>query len=143
VLTPAVIAVVARRWIDPHRVHRAIAWTLAGFAAYALCAVAVQGAITGVESGARTAGAAAVAWAAGLVVVIAPGGLGVREAVFVALMRGKLTAADAAATAVLMRVVTIAAETLAFGAIARPRTWRLSRIRTESVTGTTGRSGVS
>jgi uncharacterized membrane protein YbhN (UPF0104 family) len=66
------------------------------------------------------AGAAAIAWSAGLVVVIAPGGIGVRELVYVALLAGVLPRADAAAAAVTMRLVTIAAEAAVLVIAGRP-----------------------
>jgi uncharacterized membrane protein YbhN (UPF0104 family) len=50
-------------------------------------------------------GAFAVAWLAGLAVVFAPSGLGVREAVLVALLRGRLGTADALIVAVSSRAL--------------------------------------
>ena len=50
-------------------------------------------------------GAFAVAWAAGVLAIYAPGGLGVREAVLVALLRGKLGSADALVLAAASRVI--------------------------------------
>jgi uncharacterized membrane protein YbhN (UPF0104 family) len=51
------------------------------------------------------AGAFSLAWLAGLVAVFAPGGLGVREAVLVALLRGRLGTADAVLLAAASRVL--------------------------------------
>ena len=56
------------------------------------------------------AGAAAVAWAAGLVVVFAPSGIGARELAFVALAGSALPHGAASAGAVLLRLVTVVAE---------------------------------
>jgi glycosyltransferase 2 family protein len=54
-------------------------------------------------------GVFAAAWVVGLVAIYAPGGLGVREALIVALLRGKLGSADALAIAVASRgVMTLA-----------------------------------
>jgi uncharacterized membrane protein YbhN (UPF0104 family) len=50
-------------------------------------------------------GAFALAWLVGLVVVYAPAGLGVREAVLVALLRGRLGSADAVVLAAAFRGV--------------------------------------
>jgi hypothetical protein len=50
-------------------------------------------------------GAFAVAWLAGLAAIYAPGGIGVREAVLVALLRGKLGSADALLVAITSRAV--------------------------------------
>jgi uncharacterized membrane protein YbhN (UPF0104 family) len=50
-------------------------------------------------------GAFAAAWAVGVVAFYAPGGLGVREAVLVAILRGKIGAADALVLAAASRAV--------------------------------------
>jgi hypothetical protein len=117
---PAVLAVAApvlaarfvstRTRIDRRRVVRATGVFLGGFLAYMLAAVLAQTAVSGWENPLEVAGAAAVAWGAGLVVVIAPGGLGVRELVYVALLAGTVPSAEAGAAAVTLRLVTVAAE---------------------------------
>jgi glycosyltransferase 2 family protein len=53
----------------------------------------------------RYTGAFACAWLAGFVAIYAPGGLGVREAVLVALLRGRLGTEDALVVAAASRVV--------------------------------------
>lgn len=63
------------------------------------------------------AGVFAAAWIVGLVVVFAPGGLGVREAVIVALLSGRLGEAHAIALAAASRLVLTALD-LAGGAAA-------------------------
>jgi uncharacterized membrane protein YbhN (UPF0104 family) len=50
-------------------------------------------------------GAFAAAWAVGVIAIYAPGGLGVREAVLVAILRGKVGSADALVLAAASRVV--------------------------------------
>ena len=60
----------------PSRSRRATATYVAAFAAYALFAVLVQTAVSGFEEPLAVAGSALVAWAAGLVVIITPGGVG-------------------------------------------------------------------
>jgi uncharacterized membrane protein YbhN (UPF0104 family) len=72
--------------------------------------VLVQRAVTPGGEALQIAGAAAVAWGAGLVVIIAPGGVGVRELAYVGLLSGTLPRADLAAAAVTMRAVTVVAE---------------------------------
>ena len=52
-------------------------------------------------------GAFAVAWLAGLLAIYAPGGLGVREAVLVALLSGRIGAADALVVAAASRLMLI------------------------------------
>jgi hypothetical protein len=53
----------------------------------------------------RYFGAFATAWVVGLVAIYAPGGVGVREAVLVGLLRGKIGSADAIVIAAASRVV--------------------------------------
>jgi glycosyltransferase 2 family protein len=61
-------------------------------------------------------GATAASWLAGFVVIGAPGGLGVREAAFVALAGGALGADHALVVISLFRVVTFLGDTLFFAA---------------------------
>jgi glycosyltransferase 2 family protein len=91
-----------------------------GFVGYAVAAVLVQGAVSGRSDVFVVAGAAAVAWAAGLVVVIAPSGLGVREVVYVALVAGTFSNSEATTAAVTMRLVTIVAELAVLVVLGRP-----------------------
>ena len=56
--------------------------------------------------------ASALSWIVGFVVVGVPGGIGVRESVFVALMTGPLGATLALSVAVAGRLVTIAVDLL-------------------------------
>jgi glycosyltransferase 2 family protein len=55
-------------------------------------------------------GAFAIGWLAGLLAVYAPGGLGVREAVLVALLSGRIGAADALVAAAASRLILILAD---------------------------------
>src|SRR5436309_700164 len=69
----------SRSRIAPQRTSRATLNYLIAFAGYMAAAVLVQGAISGWHDLATVAGAACLSWAAGLVVVIAPSGVGARE----------------------------------------------------------------
>jgi hypothetical protein len=120
----------ASRWLErrtriTHRgVRRASGSYAVGYAAYGMLGVLVQIAVSGVHSPTYplyVAGASCVAWAAGLVVVFAPGGVGIREVVYVALLSGLYPRAELEAGAVTSRLVTIAAEVtvLAFVAVSR------------------------
>ena len=60
-------------------------------------------------------GAFAVAWLAGLLAIYAPGGLGVREAVLVALLHGRIGAADALVVAAASRLILILVDVLLAG----------------------------
>jgi uncharacterized membrane protein YbhN (UPF0104 family) len=96
--------------LTPARMARATVNYLLAFLAYALGAVLVQVAVSGSIDALAVAGAASVAWAAGLVVVIAPSGLGVREVVYLNLLSGTLPYAELVAAAVAMRLAMIVAE---------------------------------
>jgi uncharacterized membrane protein YbhN (UPF0104 family) len=69
-------------------------------------------------------GAFAAAWIVGLFAIYAPGGLGVREAVLVVLLRGKIGSADAvliaAASRAVFTVVDLSTAGVAFAALRRP-----------------------
>jgi uncharacterized membrane protein YbhN (UPF0104 family) len=105
------------------RVGRATVNYLVAFIAYAAAAALVQVAVSGSGSGdgLAVAGAASIAWAVGLVVVIAPSGVGVREAVYVKLLDGDLPFAELAAAAVTMRLAMIVAELAVLLTAGRPR----------------------
>ena len=143
VAAPLVAArVVARRTrLTVRRAGHATAVYLPAFAAYAAAAVLVQTAVSGFDDPLAVAGAASVAWAAGLVVVIAPGGLGVREVAYVALLAPALPGGEAAAAAVTLRLVTIAAELAVLVAFGLPRT-AASADSTNASAVPIGRSGV-
>ena len=112
--------VAGRTRIAPGRALRATWSYLAAFLAYALAAVLVQTAVSGLHDPLAVAGAAAVAWSAGLAVVIVPSGMGVREVVYVALLASAFPTAELAAGAVTMRVVMILAELAVLLAAGRP-----------------------
>ncbi|HUP32843.1 MAG TPA: lysylphosphatidylglycerol synthase domain-containing protein [Gaiellaceae bacterium] len=89
--------------------------SIAVFTCYGV-AVALLVAAGGFElerSAAFIVGAYALAWAAGFVVLIAPGGLGIREAAFVAIVAGEAGEAPALAVALGSRTVSMAADLLA------------------------------
>ena len=79
-------------------------------------------------------GAWSAAWAAGLVVVFAPGGIGVREAVIVALLRPHLGTADAAVVAAASRLVVTLADAAA-AALGASLHRRRPRVRTTPAVG--------
>lgn len=122
VAAPLPAARIASRWthIGTERALSATWNYLLSFAAYVAAAVLVQGAVSGVHDPLAVAGAAAIAWGAGLVVIIAPGGVGVREVVYVELLRRSFGHGDLVAAAVTMRLVTIVAELAVLVAAGRP-----------------------
>jgi hypothetical protein len=123
VLVPLAPVLLVRFNLLPARVGGSgfIPTYLAAFAGYAGAAILAQAAVSGWHDVALVAGAAGVAWAAGLVVVIAPSGLGVREVVYVGLLAGAFAKGEPAAGAVVLRLVTIAAELLGLVLTARSR----------------------
>ena len=113
-----------RTRIRPARTLR-VSWNfLAAFALYALAAVLVQSAVSGLADPLAVAGAACLAWSAGFVVVVTPSGLGVREVVYAALLAGVFPAAELAAGALVLRVVTIVAELVVLLVVGRPASSR-------------------
>jgi uncharacterized membrane protein YbhN (UPF0104 family) len=96
--------------VAPARTLRATGNYVIAFAAYGAAAVLVQAAVSGNTHLLAVAGAATLAWGAGLVVVFAPSGVGVREVVYVALLAGMFPKAELAAAAVTMRLIMIVAE---------------------------------
>ena len=111
----------SRTRVAPERAVPATALYAAAFAAYAVAAVLVQAAVSGFDDSLAVAGGALVAWGVGLVVVIAPGGVGVREAAYVGLLAGtSISDGDLAAAAVTLRVITVFAEVAVLLVAARP-----------------------
>ena len=84
-------------------------WLLLG-ASFWLCARGLVAAPAG--DLALYMGTFAVAWLAGLLAIYAPGGLGVREAVLVALLHGRIGAADALVVAAASRLMLVLADVL-------------------------------
>jgi hypothetical protein len=88
------------------------AWLVLG-ASFWCCANGLVGASA--EDLAFYTGAFAIAWLAGLVAVYAPGGIGVREAVLVAFLAGRIGAADALVIAAASRLILILVDVLLAG----------------------------
>jgi hypothetical protein len=91
-----------------------------GYIAYGLSGLLAQVAVSGLHNPTfplAVAGASCIAWAVGLVVVIAPGGVGVREVVYVWLLTGLYPQAELKGAAVAARVVTVLAELTVLAAV--------------------------
>ena len=121
VAVPAIAAraVRARSRLDAARTTAATLTALGAFAAYVAAAVLTQASVSGWDDPLIVAGGAAIAWSVGLVAVFAPGGVGVRELVYVGLLTGTVSRPSAAAAAVTLRLVTIVAELLVLVAVGR------------------------
>jgi hypothetical protein len=87
-------------------------WLVLG-ASFWFCAHGLVGAPA--EDLAFYMGAFSIAWLAGLVAIYAPGGIGVREAVLVAFLGGRIGAADALVVAAASRLILILVDVLLAG----------------------------
>lgn len=84
-----------------------------GYVAYGIMGVLVQIAVSGVKDHPHpliVAGASCVAWAVGLIIIFAPGGVGVREVVYVWMLSGLYPRPELEAAAVASRIVSVMAE---------------------------------
>lgn len=100
-----------------------------GYVFYGLAGILTQLAVSGIRHPTYplyVAGAACLAWAVGLVVVFAPGGVGVREVVYVWTLRDLYPRADLQAAAITLRLVTVAAELVVLVIVSLPM-WRRQR----------------
>lgn len=112
-----------RTRISRRRVQRTAATYVVGYVSYGVLGVLVQVAVSGIRKPTDlpyVAGAACVAWAVGLVVVFAPGGVGVREVVYVWMLAGLYPRVELEAAAVTSRLVTVLAELTALALLSRP-----------------------
>lgn len=114
-------------------------WYLLSWALFAFVSVACQLAVGPVTHPVALAGAACVARMAGMGALIAPGGVGVREIVYVALVSGMVSNDRAAAGAIAGRLVLTVAELAVLVALGLP--WlrrRRSHPRLSELTGSPG-----
>jgi hypothetical protein len=125
----AAVPVIASRWLQRRTLvtRTAVARTsgsyAAGYLAYGVTCLLCQFAVSGVRQPAYplyVAGAACIAWAVGLVVVFAPGGVGVREVVYIWMLGGLYPHAELQAAAVVARLVTVLAELTTLAVITLP-----------------------
>ena len=120
------LPLVGSRWLErrtrvTHRgvVSAGLTYT-GGYIAYGVAGLLAQVAVSGVKNPTYplyVAGASCIAWAIGLVVVIAPGGVGVREVVYVWMLSGLYPKAELKGAAIAARVVTVLAELTVLGAV--------------------------
>ncbi len=117
------------RWLEKRtritrrRVRRTAGAYAVGYVAYGITGMLVQLAVSGpgnVSELLHVAAASCIAWAVGLVVVIAPGGVGVREVVYVWLLHGIYPTSDLEAAALTSRLVTVLAELLVLAVVSWP-----------------------
>jgi len=125
------------RWLErrtrvTHRgvVNAGLTYT-GGYIAYGVSGLLAQVAVSGVHNPTYplyVAGASCIAWAIGLVVVIAPSGVGVREVVYVWMLGGLYPQAELKGAAVAARVVTVLAELTVLAAV-----WVVERRRGHAI----------
>jgi glycosyltransferase 2 family protein len=115
----ALAPIAAGRWLEQRTkvsrraIARASVTYAVGYVAYGISGILAQLAVSGVRDPTYplyVAGASCVAWAVGLVVVFAPGGVGVREVVYVWMLTRLYPQADLKGAAVASRLVTVFAE---------------------------------
>lgn len=111
-----------RTSLTDSRIAQSMLWYILAFSAYAAAVLLAQAALGPTPHQVRIAGAALLAWAVGLVVIFAPGGVGAREAAYVGLVATALPVGLPSAGAVTARLVSIAAELLVLLAVMIP--WR-------------------
>jgi len=143
----ALVPVLSGQWLERRTrvsrraVARASVTYAVGYLAYGLSGILSQVAVSGVRHPTYplyVAGASCVAWAVGLVVVFALGGVGVRELVYVWMLTGLYPQAELKGAAVTSRLVTVFAELtvlLAVGYLSRTGSGRRPQSR-----GSTSRS---
>jgi len=119
----------ASRWLEKRtlitrsRVRRTASSYTVGYVAYGVLGVLVQVSVSGLHHPTYplyVAGASCVSWAVGLVVVFAPGGVGVRELVYVWMLTGLYPRGELEAAAVTSRLVTVAAELTVLAVVSAP-----------------------
>jgi glycosyltransferase 2 family protein len=124
-----VLPLFASRWLERRTkvtragAIRATGTYSVGYVAYGFMGILTQVAVSGIRHPTYplyVAGAACLAWAAGLVVVFAPGGVGVREVVYIWMLGSLYPVADLQAAAVTARLVTVLAEMTVLAAVSLP-----------------------
>ena len=118
------VAVVVAVWrlgsrvdLELRHVVAAMGWLLLGWPLYGLASVAAQSAVGPGIGVAAIIAASLLAWTVGFVAVFAPGGAGVREVVYSAVVAGSAAHGVAAAGAVLSRVTFTVAEVIVAAAL--------------------------
>lgn len=138
----AILPMFGIRWLERRSkvTRRAVMRTsivyAVGFVAYGISGLLAQIAVTGLQDPTYplyVAAATCIAWAVGLVVVFAPGGVGVRELVYIWMLTGLYPSADVKAAAILSRLVAVAAEFTVLAIISRPQFRRARAARGEPV----------
>lgn len=127
----AFVPIVGVRWLEKRSgvtrkgLIRASATYAVGFVAYGVAGLLSQIAFSGLHRPTYplyVAGASCVAWAIGLVVVFAPGGVGVRELVYVWMLSDlTYSSADLKGAAIANRIASIFAELTVLAVVTRPR----------------------
>jgi len=130
-----VVPTLCGRWLERRTrvthagVVRATGTYSFGYIAFGIAGILSQLAVSGIRNPTYplyVAGATCVAWAVGLVVVFAPGGVGVREVVYIWMLRNLYPHAELQAAAITSRLVTVLAELTVLAVVSVPA-WRAKR----------------
>jgi hypothetical protein len=108
----------ARFDVTTRRAADATVWLVPSWALYAAASAAAQAAVGGGPSVGAVGAASLLAWAAGFVAVFAPGGAGVREVVYGAVLSGTAPSATIAGGAVASRLAFTVGELVVAAALA-------------------------
>lgn len=119
-LLAGLLSVAPRTGLHRPAVLTAFGCYLLGFLAFASEAWAAQAAVGPVSRPWVIFGAACLAWMVGLLVLTAPGGLGAREAAYVAILATVMPAGRLAAGALTARMTAVAAELVCLAVLALP-----------------------
>jgi uncharacterized membrane protein YbhN (UPF0104 family) len=100
--------------LSVHGLSRAMGWALGGWASNGLMTYVLLRQLSGHSRGAVlvSVGGYALSWVAGFVAVFAPAGAGVREAVMVAVLSTRTTAATALTVALITRALAVVCDAL-------------------------------
>lgn len=110
--------------LAPRRIFLAMASYGISWSAYAVAAVLTQEAVgAGHVPIVTIAGAGVLAWVFGFLTIITPGGMGVREVAYVALLAGTLPQGHLATAALLSRVTSVTAELTLLVLVLLGRRW--------------------
>ncbi|MGI8868238.1 MAG: hypothetical protein ACR2F6_05145 [Mycobacteriales bacterium] len=109
-----------RTSLSNRRMAHAGIWYLAAFLVYAAANIFAQIGVGHASDYARIGGAACLAWALGVIIIFAPGGLGAREAFYVKLIGNRLGVGLPSAGAVAARLASIVAELIVLVAFVGP-----------------------
>lgn len=109
-----------RLGLTARAVLTAYCWYAVSFVAFGVATLLAQSAVAPVRHVGAVIGVACLAWIVGLLVITAPGGLGAREAAYVAMLSATMPAGQLAAGALTARASALIGEVLLLLTLAAP-----------------------